>query len=137
VRGKYLCIAEEMILLTRKRRNRGFLLLEVIVSFTILSIGFTLILSSFMGSIRVMHLSQDYFRAGLCLEEKIYEIYNDTDIRGGSSDGVFSGSGNLFSWKLDVTKLEEDSINEVELKVLWSRRNNERDVSILTYLPLK
>ena len=126
--------AEEMMLLTGKRKNKGFLLLEVMVSVTILSIALVLILNSFMRSVRAVDLSKDYFRAGLLLEEKMFEIYSDTDIEEGISEDIFTGFDNRFSWALNVTKLEEEPLKEVDLKVLWDERNKKQSLPVLTYL---
>lgn len=121
------------MLLTGKRQNKGFLLLEVMVSATILSVGIVLILNSFITSTRAIELSQDYFRAGLLLEEKLCDVYN-TEIKEGSSEDAFSDFNSKFSWYMDVVKPQDDIIDEVSLRVSWRQGTREHDLSILTYL---
>jgi len=125
-----------MILPIGKRKNKGFLLLEVMVSIGILSIGLVLVLGSFMRSIRAMELSEDYFRAGLLLEAKIYEVLN-SDIEEGLSEGVFTDFGNRFSWNSNVENLEEEGfedISEVTLEVSWDQGNKKQSIPVSTYI---
>jgi len=120
--------------LVGKRTNKGFLLLEVMISVAILSVSLVLILNSFMRSVRAMEFSEDYFRAGLLLEKKLYAVCN-VEIVEGSSGSTFSDFNNKFSWDLGVERLEEDSIlHKVDLKVSWNQGTSEHDISILTYL---
>lgn len=125
--------AETMLLIGKKTKNSGFLLLEVMISVSILSFGLLLILNSFMKPIRAAELSKDYFKAGLLLEEKMFEICN-SDITEGSSGGSFSGFNSSFSWNLDVIKSEESAFKEINLKILWNEKNKEQDIAVSTYL---
>lgn len=121
-----------MLLIGKRKKSRGFLLVELMVTISILSIGLLFVISSFTRSIRAMALSMDYFKANLLLENKLFELYN-TEITEGSSDGEFPDFNKRFSWNLGVTKTE-DLINEVILKVLWKEKNIEQDVSIATLM---
>jgi len=113
--------------------NKGFLLLEVLISVSILLFGVVLILSSFMGPIMAAQLSGDYFNARFLLEEKMLELYSG-NAEEGSSSGAFSGFNGRFSWDINVDRLEEIACKEVSLKVLWKQKNKEQDLSILTYI---
>ena len=123
-----------MLLTGKKIKNSGFLLLEVMISVSILSFGLLLILNSFMRPIMAVELSKDYFRAGLLLEEKMFEACN-SDIVEGLSKGTFSGFNNMFSWEMDVTGQEEGAFKEIGLRVLWKERAKEQqDMTVSTYL---
>jgi type II secretory pathway pseudopilin PulG len=122
-----------MLLTGKKKKNEGFLLLEIIISVSILSFGIILILNSFMRPIKASQISMDFFNAGLLLEEKMIELYSG-DIKEGPSRGEFSGFDNRFSWDLDVIKLEDISYREVNLKVFWKEKDKEQDISISTYI---
>ena len=116
-----------------RQKNRGFLLLEVMISVAILSIGTLLILNSFMRPLRAIEFSRDYFKAGLLLEEKMLELYS-SDIKDGASGGVFSNFDDKFSWSLSVIKLEEDACNEVNLRILWQGKDKEEYLPASTYI---
>ena len=117
-----------------RRAQYGFTLLEVMLSVTILSISSVLILNSFIKSIRAIELSENYFKAGLLLEEKIYEVHNTDTIEEGVKEGIFSDFGARFSWYLDVATVEEGYLDELNLQVLWNKGNRKYDISLLTYL---
>lgn len=121
------------MLQTGRNRDKGFLLMEVMVSIAILSIGFVLILNSFTRSIKALKLSEDYFKAGLLLEEKIYEISN-SNLEPGSTNGVFTSPDSRFSWNLDVLEIEEVNLNEVSLEISWNQGNKRHGMSLATYL---
>lgn len=125
--------AAEMMLVTGKRKSKGFLLLEAMVSVTILAVSLVLIAGSFMKSIKAKELSEDYFKAGLLLEEKTCEL-NNTDMKEGISEGVFNNFGNRFSWNLIVAKLNEEPLKEISLEVSWMEGNKRQSMSMLTYL---
>ncbi|MDP2981106.1 MAG: type II secretion system protein [Candidatus Omnitrophota bacterium] len=122
-----------MLLIGKKTKNSGFLLLEVMISVSILSFGLLLILNSFMKPIRAAELSKDYFKAELLLEEKMFEVCN-SDITEGSLKGSFSGFNNMFSWDMSVVESEEGAFKEIGLKVLWNERGKEQDMAVSTYL---
>lgn len=102
------------------------------MSVAILSVGILLALHSFVISLRAIDSSEDYFKAGLLLEEKIYEVGN-AERKKGSSAGALSGFGSAFSWRMDVVELEKEMLDEVTLKILWDKRNAQYDLSIMTY----
>jgi len=122
-----------MLLIGKRKRNKGFLLVEVMVSISILSIGLLLVLNSFFRSIKAVEVSRDYFKAGLLLENKIYELLNK-----GTEEGVWEGSfddfNKRFSWNLDARTIEESPLNESNLKVSWGGKDKEKDISISTYI---
>ena len=114
-------------------KNKGFLLLEIMISVSILSFGVILILNSFMRPIMASQLSKDYFNAGYLLEEKMLELYSG-NLEEGGSNGAFNGFDARFSWDLDVVRLEEIPCKEINLKVLWKEKNKEEGLSISTYI---
>jgi len=116
-----------------RRKNRGFLLLEVMIGVAILSIGILLILNSFMRPLKAIEFSRDYFKAGLFLEEKMLELYN-SDIKDGILSGVFSGFGDRFSWDLNVIKSEKDACSEINLRILWQGKDKEGCLPVSAYI---
>lgn len=120
-----------MISLTgKKKKNNGFLFIELMVSILIMAAGFVMILNCLLQSMKASEYSKDYFKACLFLENKAYEIYN-SERNEGFSKGGFTDK---FSWELNMAKLEEARLNEIFLKVLWNERNKVHEVYILTYL---
>lgn len=124
-----------MLLAGKRQKDKGFLLFEIMISISILSLGITLILSSFISPIRAIEFSKNYFKAGILLEKKLLEFYN-SGIEEGVSMGEFSDFDNKFSWHMDAVRLEKNdfSCKEVKLKVLWRERGREKDLSVSIYI---
>ncbi|MFA5388441.1 MAG: prepilin-type N-terminal cleavage/methylation domain-containing protein [Candidatus Omnitrophota bacterium] len=123
-----------MILSTgNKQGDKGFLLLEIMVSISILSLGIVLILGSLTNLLRAIEFSRDCFKAGLVLEEKMIEVYN-SGAEEGSSKGVFSAFDARFSWEMDITGSADGSCKEMNLKVSWRGKNKEEELSVSTCL---
>jgi len=72
----------------------GFVLIEVLVSMVVFSVGIMAVLTSVLSALDLQKDSTLRYRAGLILQEKLAESvlvpYNGQPMRGISSDGVFS-----------------------------------------------
>lgn len=77
-----------------KPSGNGFVLIEVLVSMTVFSVGIMAVLTSVLSALDLQKDSTLRYRAGLILQEKLAESvlvpYNGQPMRGISSDGVFS-----------------------------------------------
>lgn len=122
-----------MSLIGNRRSNKGFLLLEIVISVAILTAGLLLVLNSFVRSIGAIELSRDYFKASLLGEEKMYELQN-AQLTEGSSGGVFPDFNSEFSWRLSAKKIEENALKEADLEIYWQQGAKRKNISILTYL---
>ncbi len=118
----------------KRQKSKGFLLLEIMISVSILSFGVLLILDSFVRPLRATELSMDYFKAGLLLEEKMSELYNSGMKDDGIMRGEFSGFDSRFFWAMDISDLESGFCREISLKVYWRNKNKEEDLSVSTYI---
>ncbi len=97
----------------RVKSSFGFTLIEVIVSITILSISFVLIMQLFADGLKSARLSRDYTRAVVLAKDKMEEL----------SETPVNGSGDFedgFRWETEVGpygELEETEFNMLKLKV--------------------
>ncbi len=77
-----------------KRTGSGFVLIEVLVSMAVFSIGIMAVLTSVLSALNLQKDSTFRYRAGLILQEKLVESvlipYNGQPMRGISADGVFN-----------------------------------------------
>ena len=118
----------------KKRKNKGFLFIELMLSVLIMSIGFITILNSLISSAKAIEYSKDYFTACLLLENKALEAFN-ANIKEGLSQGAFSEVNKKFSWEMNAEITEESGgLKEVSLSVFWGEKNKKGDVTIVTYL---
>lgn len=91
-----------------KRHRKGFLLFEVIIAVAILSSAIVLIMQGFITSMKAIRVSEDRMRAAGHLQEKMWEIEDESAREGvlmiGSSSGDFDDG---FKWELAVAPVED------------------------------
>lgn len=122
------CILAGMLKL---QKNDGFVLFEVMLSLSILSLGLILILGSFKVGISAVKASKDYTQATLLLQQKIGELENTPtqELYPGKIEGGFEDEPK-FTWKAEIKKLEYIDLKEVKVIVEWK----EGKVDLVTYL---
>ena len=110
--------------------NKGFLLLEVIVSIVIITSALLFVTRSYSVSKQAIERSRDLFKSGLLLEEEMFAFEEKGEIGEGSKEGEFSNNKDYF-WKINAAPTA--NLNTVTLSVF--RRNNPQEVySLYTYL---
>ena len=112
----------------------GFLLLETLFAVLILTTGLTLVIRSFGTSLNALRISNDYTRAMLLMEEKMWDLESKGSIDPGTSYGEFSSDGGRFQWAVSATALGEHHLCEVKVTVFWKNKGQQRDLSLVTYL---
>ncbi|UCB56656.1 MAG: prepilin-type N-terminal cleavage/methylation domain-containing protein [Candidatus Omnitrophota bacterium] len=117
-------------------RNKGFLLLEVMLAVTILSLGLALILRSFTTSLRAIKTSRNFLIANLLLEELIWQKEEEkAKGLGKAEEGKFSSPFDGFSYKASFEEQEEvPALYKSIFAVSWQEREKERSVSWVSYL---
>ena len=80
----------------------GFVLLEVLVSMTLMSVGIMAVLTAVLSGLNLQKDAALRHRAGLILQDKLAEtsftIYDGKPIQGITSDGVFSWTVSGVPW---------------------------------------
>lgn len=110
--------------------NKGFLLLEVIISIVIITSALLFVTRSYSVSKQAIERSRDLFKSGLLLEEEIFAFEEKGEIGEGSREGEFNDNKN-YIWK--ITAAPAANLNTVILSVF--RRNNPQEAySLCTYL---
>lgn len=133
----------------RTQREDGFLLFEVMVTVAILSLGLILILRSFTTSLAAARTSQDYMRACLLVEEKMWELEEEAEttrkVTTTPSKGEFMPTNEEdrwrenFSWEIATNDLRDEEggeapLDEVTVIVTWKEGGRKREVGLTTYL---
>jgi len=126
-----------MILATGK--NRGFTLIEIMISIAILSVGLILILQGFTRCLNILRISQNNLETSLLAEEKMAEF----EIAAKQDKGAFfkdtsgeSQSGNIeFKWQIRLSPDNEyEDLNEVLTTVYWKEGRRSGASVFSTYL---
>lgn len=110
------------------------MLLEVLLSVFIVSVGVVFIIGSFITSIKAFKASKSYLDALNLIEEKMWQYQESGEIDEGSDSGEFEDYKGA-EWNIEAKELEDDSpLNEVTLEVALKEGERERSIKISTYL---
>lgn len=119
-------------------KNKGFLLLEVMLAVAILSLGLVLVLRSYLGSLRATKVAHNLLVANLLLEEKIWQKEQEKASPEGltlmqEQDSFDSPFAN-FSYKISFSQEPDLPIlYKSSYEVFWQQRQREWSSSCLNY----
>jgi Tfp pilus assembly protein PilV len=117
-----------------RKNSKGFLLIEVLVSVTLISVGLIYVARSFSTSARAVDTATHFLKSVSLIEDKMWYLE-----AGGISDrkrdeGAFEREG-TYRWRYDSERLEETPLNAVTMAVEWdSPRGEKQSVSLETYI---
>jgi len=124
----------------------GFTLIEVVVAMAILSVGITVIIELFSGSLRLVRTSGEYTKATNYARVKMEEMTVKPTMNEGIEEGEFDGA---YRWQVDVkrvdilpARIETDfkppvELFQVKVHVLWKSGTKERSTVLETYRTIK
>lgn len=120
--------------------KRGSLLVEALLTISILSIGLTVIIRSLVSSLRATAYSADYSLAVILLENEMSDLRQKGFIKDSvDMEDIFPEPYEKFFYRLETKKAAGEftsgSLNEVKLTVFWRSGPKERSISAVTYLP--
>ncbi len=120
-----------------KFNKKAFLLIEVFLTISILSIALTSIIHSFLSSLRATVYASEYSKAVLLLENKMYELLQRGTIKASiDTEEHFPAPNEKFNYHLKTRKKDDDaqsSINEVHLSISWLSGKRKNDIALTTY----
>jgi len=140
--------------LKKSRNNFGYILVETLVSVTILAFGLTLVLNAFSAEINALRISKNYTHASLLLEEKFCELEKEgeIDLKKNGEDGYFTDIPDSypdrknFHWAVDIRGIDwlKDELGNqlldivaVTVTVEWPEVSGKRELSATTYMRRK
>jgi len=125
----------------RRRRQRGFTLLEVLVAFIVFVLIFSAVLEALGMAMRNTRRSAEVSEAALWAQSKLDALGTIEELEDGSDSGEFNAR---YRWQLDVSKqevartdgLSADSfpveLYRVDLTVSWGDRNRQVEQHFVT-----
>ena len=133
-------IMTELTLRSQKRYQKGALLIEVLLTMVVLAVGLTLIIQSFMTTLRATAYTADYSTATLLAEDKMYELVQPGKIKDSlSEENKFAEPYDKFKYHLTTKNLadgnEKGYLNEIDLLISWTAGQKDRSLHVVTYLP--
>ena len=130
------------------KKSRGFLLIEVLITVVIVTASIIFINQAFSSSLRATSLANTYNKAILLLEDKIFDIESEPATEEGGSYSVEEQLMNeTFTLQQEYLPLEKEDIGDeyspeeislmrFQFLLKWFRQNREREIDILTYVPI-
>ncbi len=114
--------------------QKGFTLLEVMVSLAIISITFPIMLSLLHDQVGV-HISSERVTIGVLLaQEKIVE----TELNGipplGQTRGSFGVQYPAYRWEQEIRDTVIEKVREVLVRVRWGSSEKQDSVTLTTYV---
>ena len=108
-------------------------MLELTFGISLISIGLLSTLGSFAKAMAAQKASEDYFKAGILLEENIYSAYNTSE-KEGAAEGIFRSYRGRFSWRSDMRKMEGDFLSEAIFEVFSRYGKPDIRLTVITYI---
>ena len=118
--------------LKKKNNISGFMLLEVILSVFIVTVGIVFVVNSFMTSIKVLKASKTYLDILYLMEEKMWGYEEKGKIEEGSDSGDFEDYKNA-EWNVKAEEIEDLPLNETTIEVVLKEHGKSRRFEIVTY----
>lgn len=119
----------------KKNNRNAFMLLEVILSVFIVTIGVVFVIGSFITSIKTFKASKSYLDALYLVEEKMWKFQENGEIEEGSDSGEFEDYKDA-EWNVEAKELEDEELplNEVTLEIALKEDDRRRRFKVATYL---
>lgn len=115
-----------------RSKQKGFLLLEVLVALTILSVGIIAVIKSYSVSLRAQKHAR-FHTSALLLASKIHEEIEAATIDDVNGEELI-GTGS-FKWSIDIEPTDIKELESVKVKVSWQERLKEHEVSFFNLYP--
>jgi prepilin-type N-terminal cleavage/methylation domain-containing protein len=117
------------------RRNKGFSLLELVVTVGILSVGIIIVVESFIFSARTAVLSCDMIRAIFLAEDKIQELqFKERQHLLSSGLKENQGRSDKFDWAYRLIPLADVGLYSASVPISWQGMRRKEKLAFGTYL---
>lgn len=115
-------------------KREGIILLEVIVSLSILSFGLLALTRSFSGSLRAASYIHDHTLAALLAQREMAGILSNPYLSTGITTGDFGDEYPRYRWRREITSTA-GKMNQVTVTVFWERREKKSRFTLDTLTP--
>lgn len=119
----------------------GFVLLEVLVSVAILSVGIAVLLQSIISSLDANRLTLEYSKAMFLAESRMWELEREyafqEGMATGTSYGDFDPPSHAYSWKSEIESVDRAAEYRIQLTIEWMHRGQEQAYTLHTLVPMK
>ncbi len=114
-------------------KRRGFTLLEVMLSLSIISISLMVIIHSFSNAIAAKASVSNYTKAMFLAQEKLFDL-NNSSLRKIDNQGVFAVPFEKFKWQISADRTHFSNLAKVDLSIQWRQRGKSKSVIMSTIM---
>ncbi|MCM8790029.1 MAG: prepilin-type N-terminal cleavage/methylation domain-containing protein [Candidatus Omnitrophica bacterium] len=116
-------------------KNRGFSLLELVITVGVLTTGIVFVLQAFSMAGKMTVVSADLTRAVFLAEDKLQELEFLEKTEGiETQERQKTGWLGKFRWQYQITDVEDLSLYLLTLKINWQRGIRFEEFSVGSYL---
>jgi prepilin-type N-terminal cleavage/methylation domain-containing protein len=120
------------------RNEKGFTLLEIIVSLTILATAILMLIQLVSGSLNQAAQADQYLNGVYLAQQKFSQLEMD-NFQSDTTEGAFENQES-YRWQLEVLPYESPlndeeariQIQKISLRVYWEDRNQEKEVQLVS-----
>lgn len=124
------------MILKRVHNEKGFTLIEILVSLAIIAVALPPLLRAFTHAAREQKLSANETTALYLLKYQMAQLELEGFPELGEEEGEF-GEGSRYTWAYtveEVTDLEVEDLRKITMTVNWQEEGREKSMSIVTYM---
>ncbi|MDD5680591.1 MAG: hypothetical protein PHI59_05075 [Candidatus Omnitrophica bacterium] len=114
------------------RHKRGFMLLEVILSVFVVTVGVVFVISSFITSIKAFKASKVYLTALYLVEQKLWEYEEKGKIEEGRTSGKFDDYKDA-EWDIEAKEVDDLPLYETAAAINIKDEDVKRRFKVTTY----
>ena len=112
--------------------RHGFMLLEVILSVFVVTVGVVFVISSFITSLKAFKVSKIYVEAAYLIEQKLWDYEEKGKIKEEHTSGKFDDSKDA-EWNIVAKELEDIPLNETTAEVTIKKEEKKSHFKVVTY----
>jgi len=120
-----------------KTKNKGFLLVEVLVAMSLLVFSIIYVSKAFLSCLKAMRQFVNYTIALNLAQEKFFELETEgPTAQMSESDSKFPDNAD-FSCDSTISRLENLELNNATLDIKWQEGKRNGNLEMVCYLPIQ
>lgn len=122
-------------ILSKKSQNRGFTLIEVVISMGLITIALLAVFRLQAQNLDLQSEAQFITLANHLAQDRMSQIQAGDELTEGSSSGDFGDDFPYFSYREEISEMPDlENLFKVKVSVFLDKKKATKDLSIETYL---
>ncbi len=122
-------------ILSKKSQNRGFTLIEVVISMGLITIALLAVFRLQAQNLNLQSEAQFITLANHLAQDRMSQIQAGDELTEGSSSGDFGDDFPYFSYREEISEMPDlENLFKVKVSVFLDKKEATKDLSIETYL---